>query len=254
MRRAGRSHRAGRCGGRCGREVPAGGGARVLHGGYGTWWALCEMADCPNSTPVDERSGGPEMEESIWTSPGPIPGKPTVMEIVCSVGAAVDLCSATPTHGFAVRAPHGLRRGAWSARSDLKMEHVDPGRLRISAARRQGDVHPARGWVRHRRQGRALGHSVDQAWCAAPAARMGPPLTESPGRCRVDERGSCGEPHGGHHAARCASCARAQGLAGTVRGIRCRHGVLLRRCASGAPSRHRGDAAGKDRADHCGGG
>jgi hypothetical protein len=59
------------------------------------------MADCPNSTPVDERSGGPEMEESIWTSPGPIPGKPTVMEIVCSVGAAVDLCSATPTHGFA---------------------------------------------------------------------------------------------------------------------------------------------------------
>ena len=95
----------------------------------------------------------------------------------------------------------------------------------------RGDVHPARGWVRHRRQGRALGHSVDQAWCAAPAARMGPPLTESPGRCRVDERGSCGEPHGGHHAARCASCARAQGLAGTVRGIRCRHGVLLRRCA-----------------------
>jgi hypothetical protein len=105
--------------------------------------------------------------------------------------------------------------------------------------------------VRHRRQGRALGHSVDQAWCAAPAARMGPPLTESPGRCRVDERRSCGEPHGGHHAARCASCARAQGLAGTVRGIRCRHGVLLRRCASGAPSRHRGDAAGKGRASHC---
>ncbi len=144
--------------------------------------------------------------------------------------------------------------GPGSARSDLKMEHVDPGRLRISAARRQGDVHPARGWVRHRRQGRALGHSVDQAWCAAPAARMGPPLTESPGRCRVDERGSCGEPHGGHHAARCASCARAQGLAGTVRGIRCRHGVLLRRCASGAPSRHRGDGAGKDRAGHCCGG
>jgi len=83
---------------------------------------------------------------------------------------------------------------------------------------------------------------------------MGPPLTESPGRCRVDERGSCGEPHGGHHPARCASCARAQGLAGTVRGIRCRHGVLLRRCASGAPSRHRGDAAGKDRAGHCCGG
>lgn len=122
-------------------------------------------------------------------------------------------------------------KGPGSARSDLKMEHVDPGRLRISAARRQGDVHPARGWVRHRRQGRALGHSVDQAWCAAPAARMGPPLTESPGRCRVDERGSCGEPHGGHHAARCASCARAQGLAGTVRGIKCRHGVLLGRCA-----------------------
>ena len=34
---------------------------------------------------------------------------------------------------------------------------------------------------------------------AAPSARMGPPLTESPGRCRAFERGQAGSPFGGKH-------------------------------------------------------
>lgn len=118
---------------------------------------------------------------------------------------------ATPTHCFAVRGPR--------SRSSTSSVSVKNGNVLIQAACAflrhdgSGDVHPARGWARHRRQGRALGPSVDQAWCAAPATRMGPPLTESPGRCRVDERGSCEEPHGGHHAARCAgrACSRAGG-------------------------------------------
>ncbi|MBE0549375.1 MAG: hypothetical protein IH627_17330 [Rubrivivax sp.] len=39
--------------------------------------------ELPEQRAVDERSGRrPELEESIETSPGPIPGKPTVTEIV----------------------------------------------------------------------------------------------------------------------------------------------------------------------------
>ena len=61
---------------------------------------------------------------------------------------------------------------------------------------------------------------VDQSWCAAPATRMGPPLTESPGRCRVDERSRTGSLMEANTAVQCVErCA--QRLAGTVRGIGC---------------------------------
>ena len=78
--------------------------------------------------------------------------------------------------------------------------------------------------------------SVDQVSCAAPATRMGPPLTESTGRCRVDERRSNGGPHGGQQAVRCVlnACSKAGGNGARHRVPRLR--FCLTRRASGAPS------------------
>lgn len=75
-----------------------------------------------------------------------------------------------------------------STRSVLKMNMLIPTHPCISAAMGIGDAGHARGVGASGAEVWPRACLVDQSWCAAPATRMGPPLTESPGRCRVDER------------------------------------------------------------------
>lgn len=99
-----------------------------------------------------------------------------------------------------LRLPRGfadLHARAQAGSVILKNETGDPSRLRISAT--AGLVTPAR------LKGRAIGiggkvrpcrHWWISSGFVAPSTRMGPPLTECPGRCRVCERVRAWSPTG----------------------------------------------------------
>jgi hypothetical protein len=77
---------------------------------------------------------------------------------------------------------------------------------------------------RHRRRGRVSRHTGGSILeVVAPSARMGPPLTESPGRCRGYERRRSGEPKRANTTAALRANTRAQSDGGNrERGIGCR--------------------------------
>lgn len=106
------------------------------------------------------------------------------------------------------------------ARSVLKMKRVDPSQLCISAT--VGLVMPA--GLKGRASASAARSGLARAWWissgfVAPSTRMGPPLTECPGRCRVCERVRAWSPTGQTQPrAAWNACSRDDGNSGAASG------------------------------------